>query len=155
MSWSKPFSEAEIAFVEKYYPKMSCSTIAAKLGRSARGVQRLVKRLGLREPRAPACTRAEEDGFENPQAEALGVAGGKLSGEDAPQDELAELRDIKRVLKRTLRDSIDPKDMPRISAELREVIRRISELEGGEDGGSGTMGGQAGNIVVSVPLRPA
>lgn len=152
MAWSKPFTDVEIAYVEKNYPKKSCATIAAKLGRSKRGVENLVKRLGLREPRAPAPARAEEGGVGAVRGTAPDIAG---PGGEGPQDELAELRDIKRVLKRTLRDDIDPKDMPRLSAELREVIRRISEIEEGEDGGSGTMGGQAGSIVVSVPLRPA
>ena len=149
MAWNKPFSDMEIAYVEKVFPKKSCATIAAKLGRSERGVRDLVKRLGLREPCAAprACDGTPSGGAADGPPDAPPGEG--------PQDELAELREIKRVLKRTLKDDIDPKDMPRISAELREVIRRISEIEEGEDGGCGPVAGQAGNIVVSVPLRPA
>ena len=152
MAWSKPFDDKEIAYVEKHYPQLSCATMAAKLGRSERGVRNLVRRLGLAERRAGAPARRNEDA----PAHARGAPDrAEAAGGDGPQDELAELREIKRVLKRTLRDDIDPKDMPRLSAELREVIRRISEIEEGEDGGSGTLGGQAGSVVVSVPLRPA
>jgi hypothetical protein len=148
MTWSKPFTDAEIAYVEREFPKKSCATIASKLGRSKRGVEKLVNRLGLREPCAPPPARSKED------AHAREAACPPPAGE-GPQDELSELRDIKRVLKRTLRDDIDPRDMPKISAELREVIKRISELEEGGGDGGGTMDRGAGNLVVTVPLRPA
>lgn len=152
MAWGKPFTDAEIAYVEMNFPKKSCASIAAKLGRSTRGVEVLVKRLGLREPRPPAPARSSEDA---PAHARDAVVAAEPAGEEPAQDELAELREIKRVLKRTLKDDIDPKDMPKLSAELREVIRRISELEGGGDGGGGALGGGPGSIVVSVPLRPA
>ena len=149
MAWGKAFTDAEIAYVEKHFPKKSCATIAAKLGRSTRGVQLLVKRLGLREPQAGAPARNHGDA---PAPARYAEA----AAEEGPQDELAELRSIKRVLKRTLRDDIDPRDVPKISAELREVIKRISEIEeGGGDGSGGTLAGGAGNITIAVPLRPA
>lgn len=143
MGWNKPFDDAELEYIERHYPQMSCATIASKLDRTERGVRKVVKRLGLAERQAPACTRSNEDA----RAE-------EGPGDEGAQDELAELREIKRVLKRTLRDDINPKDMPKLSAELREVIKRISDLEGGADGGGGSVD-SGSSIVVSVPLRPA
>lgn len=156
MGWSKPFDEVETEYIENHYPTLSCATIAAKLGRSERGVRNAVKRLGLAEPRPPAPARSNEDARACAgDAPVGGDPGGGCGGCEPSQDELAELREIKRVLKRALRSEIDPKDMPKLSAELREVIRRISELEGDGDGGSGALAGTPGSLVVSIPLRPA
>lgn len=148
MAWSKPFDEVEITYVEANYPAMTCARIATKLGRSERGVQNLVARLGLRGKGASCACAMDGPSAGAPDAGTPEVDGG-------PQDELEELREIKQVLKHALRHDADPRDIPKLSAELREVIKRISDLEGGEDGPGGAMAGGAGNIVVSVPLRPA
>ena len=146
MGWSKPFTTAEIAYIENNYPVMSCASIADDLGRSERGVRNVVKRLNLTESHA--------------RANSVPSAPPTIACENEPeteekQDELSELRAIKRVLKRALRNDAKPSDMPKISAELREVVRRISEIEEGEDGSGGSMAGGSNSIVVSVPLRPA
>lgn len=148
MAWSKPFDDVEAEYVRNHYPKMGCAALAAKLGRSERGVRNLVKRLGLAEPCAPAGARSKHD--------ARASVTPALEEDCERQDELAELREMKKVLKHTMHDDIDPRALPKVTAELREVIRRISELEeGGSDGGSGALAGSSGSLVVSVPLRPA
>lgn len=153
MGWSKPFDEIEIAYIKESWPRLSSEEIGRKLGRSKRGVNKVISRLGLRERCVP--TRAPEEDARATEGAPPAAPPPMPAPGEAEQDELAELREIKRVLKRTLRDDISPKDMPKLSAELREVIRRISELEGGADGDGGTMAGGAGSIVFSVPLRPA
>lgn len=150
MAWSKPFDDVEVEYVRNHYPKMGCAALAAKLGRSDRGVRNLVKRLGLTEPCAPAGARSSYDAC----APAREQPAGDVASER--QDELSELREMKKVLKHTMHDDIDPRALPKVTAELREVIRRISELEEGDaDGGSGALAGSSGSLVVSVPLRPA
>ena len=149
MAWSKPFTEIEIAYIEKAWPKLSCAAIARKLGRSQRGVENQVNRLGLRDGAAPRAdarsggeTRAREDA--PPARDA-----------DEAQDELADLRELKRRLRRMIKDDIDPRAMPKLSAEYRDVMKRIDELERGGDGRSGASGQDGGNLVVSIPLQPA
>lgn len=152
MAWNKPFDDKEIAYVEKHYPRFSCAEIARKLGRSQRGVEKLVKRIGLDERRACACAR-EEPGGEGP------VQGGQECPEDGSmQDELGEMRELKKILKHALHEGVDPRSMPKLSAEYREVLKRISELEGegeGDGGNVGAPGVELGSLLVSVPLRPA
>lgn len=133
-------TEVELGFIEHSFPRLSCAEIAKKLGRTTRCVEKAVRRLGLRSEGANIARPRDED---------------QVSCEGA-QDELAELREIKRTLKRALREDALAKDMPKLSAELREVIKRISEIEEGDgDGSSGSLAGCAGNITVTVPLRPA
>ena len=151
MTWHKPFNDVEIEYVKNHYPQMGCAAIAKKLGRSERGVRDLVKRLDLAAPHARANAGDDSDGC-FPDAIAP-TRPPDCAGEK--QDELKELREIKRVLKRTLRDDIDPRAMPKLSAELREVIARIAYLEGDGDDPDGPVASAAGNLVVSVPLRPA
>ena len=135
-------TEIELTFIEHSFPRLTCAEIAKKLGRTTRCVEKAVVRLGLRDRGANiAPTPRARDGGPS---------------EDGPQDELAELRAMKRVLKRALRDEATCKDMPKLSAELREIVKRISELEEDDGSGSGgTVDRGAGNITVTVPLRPA
>jgi len=141
VTWHKPFSEIEVEYIERHYPKMGCADIAAKLGRSEQGVRNVVNRLGLSQPHA--CV--EEAPCARPK-----VAAGQ---EEESQDELAELRQLKRALKRSMREDAGPQTLPKLSAEFREVVRRISELEGGDGGKSG--GGELAGLIGFVPVRPA
>lgn len=141
MGYKNRLTEVELGFIENSFPRLSCAEIAKKLGRTTRCVEKAVNRMGLRSGDANTARAFGADAFAPP--------------DDAPQDELAELRDIKRTLKRALREDAVSKDMPKLSAELREVIKRISYLEGGGDEPGGTVAGTAGNVVVAVPLRPA
>ncbi len=142
MVFSKPYNDAEKEYIRAHYAQMGCAAVAAKLGRSERGVRNAAKEFGLTASCAPGRAPVED------------ARAGEAPVDEETQDELAELREIKRVLKRTLRGDVSPKDMPKLSAELREVIKRISDLEGGADGGGGAVDSES-SIVVSVPLRPA
>lgn len=147
MTWSKPLSEIELAYIEKSWPRLSCAEIAEKLGRSKRGVENAVSRMGLREPRAPAgeTARARADDED---------------AKDDERDELAELLMLKRAQKRQIREA-GPQSLPRLSAEFRETVKRIDELRNGGKGNDGSRGAMAGkqaqpeSLVVSIPLRPA
>lgn len=144
MAWSKALDEKEIAYIEKSFPRLTCAEIARQLGRTTRCVQKAVNRLGLREPPAPR-VRAEEE------------RGAAAAGDgDERQDELACLRELRKSLKRLIREA-GPSSAPALSKEYREVLARISELEGGDDGGSGgALGGASpDSLLVSIPLRPA
>lgn len=159
MSWSKPFTEVELAYIEKAWPKVGCAAIARKLGRSTRGVEKKVSQMGLRERRAQAragaAARAEPSHADPPEdapSPAPAPDGGR---QDEMQDELRDLRELKRILRRTLKDDIDPKSIPKLSAEYREVLKRIDELEGGGDGGGTVAGDGPGSLLVSIPLRTA
>lgn len=151
MTWSKPLSEIELAYIEKSWPRLSCAEIAEKLGRSKRGVENAVSRMGLREPRAPAgeTARARADAGD-PEEE----------GRDDGLDELTELLMLKRAQKRQIREA-GPQSLPRLSAEFRETVKRIDELRNGGKGNDGSRGAMAGkqaqpeSLVVSIPLRPA
>ena len=144
MTWHKPFGDIEVEYIEHHYPQMGCAEIAEKLGRSEQGVRNVVNRLGLAQRRARVAGGADGAGPPEP------------SLDDGAQDELAELREIKRELKRSMKQDAGPQTLPKLSAELREVLRRISEIEeGGDDGSGGSLAGGAGNITVTVPLRPA
>ena len=141
MVFSKPFGEVEIEYIGNHYPQMNCREIAEKLGRSEQGVRNVVNRLGLTQ----SCARAKQA----PDAGRTEPA----SGGDSAQDELAELRELKRILKRSMREDAGPQSLPRLSAEFRETVKRISELEGGEDA-DGEFPAAGGSVLV-VPLRPA
>lgn len=141
MAWSKPIDETELAYIEKSWPSMSCAEIAQKLGRSRRAIQNAVNRLGLREPHAPACACDER---EDAAMEDLA---------DEEQDELAELRFLRRTLKRSLQEA-GPQSMPKISAEYREVLARISEIERGGDGSASKPGNELAGLIGFVPVRP-
>lgn len=142
MTWCKPLDDVELAYIEKSWPDRSCAEIAEKLGRSRRAVENAVNRLGLRASHAPA-TRARDAHS--------GRGGSRGSGED--QDELAELRELKWTLRNSMADA-GPSAMPKLSAEYREVLTRISELEGGSGASGGSAGGLAG-IIGFVPVQPA
>lgn len=135
MAWSKPIGEVELAYIEKEWPRLSCAEIARKLGRSTRGVENAVNRLGLRERRAPAPARATP-ADDNPAP-------------SEPLDEAAELRVLKKMLKAAMREA-GPQSMPKLSAEYREVIRRIGEVEG--DSG-GKQSSELAGIIGFVPVR--
>ena len=141
MTWSKPLDDIELAYIEKAWPQRSCTEIAEKLGRSKRAVENAVNRLGLREPRA----RAREAHAPRGAPDACG---------EEDQDELDELRELKRTLKHSMNDA-GPAAMPRLSAEYREVLARISELEGGAGASGGKAGGGLAGIIGFVPVQPA
>lgn len=142
MGWVKPFSDVEIAFIESQWRSLGTAETASRLGRSKRGVENIVNRLGLRAPcasapaSAPAPARADRGVIEN-------------EGQEA--DELEELIALKHVLKTTIRSCADPRAIPKLSAELRATVARIEELESGEE----RSGGLDGELLGLVQLRPA
>lgn len=143
MVWSKPFGAAEIEYIGNHYPQMSCAEIAEKLGRSEQGVRNVVKRIGIAQSRP----RALEERIVIASPDIADGDGGRA------QDELAELRELKRLLKRSMREDAGPQSLPRLAAEYRETVKRISELEGGGNGG-GRQGDLAG-LIGFVPIRSA
>jgi hypothetical protein len=159
VTWHKPFGIAEVEYVQAHYPDMSCEAIAEKLGRSRRGVYNLVKRLGLRDSCAPA--RADEsrmrarEGGSPDVVEEIADAVMSVVGDDEPQDELAELRAQKRFINRVMRENARAADVPKLSAELREIRRRIAELEGESDGDGKSSASDFDSIFLSFPLHPA
>lgn len=114
MAWSKAMTEAELAYIEKYFNKMSATQIAKKLGRSRRGVETRIKQL---QANKEAASRARARTREMPE------------DLNAPQDELRELRLARSVLRTQLQECKDPRVLPKISMEFREVLQRISDLE--------------------------
>lgn len=150
MAWSKPMSDVEVAYIEKSFPKYSCAEIAQRLGRSTRCVQKNVARLGLRERCAPAPARDGADACRHGEKGSLAADDG---GEEP--DELAELLWLKRVLKSEMRDDPGPAAMAKLSSEFQSVVKRISEIRGGDYGDGGSRTADVGNILVAVPLRPA
>ena len=143
MGWAKPFDDKEIAFVKEKYPRMSAAEIAEKLGRSRRGVENLVKRLGLTASCAPARVRVVP--LPNKPA-------GRASSEADGQDELSDLRELRSILKHSLSDA-GSKELPKLSAEYREVLARISELERKGKGSGSAKGGADGSIKAFSGLR--
>ena len=150
MTWYTPISEIELAYIEKSWPRLSCAEIAEKLGRSKRAIEKAVNRLGLREPGAPAA--------EDAPARADAGDAGEPAQDDERQNELAELRMLKRALKRSICEA-GPQSLPKLSAEFREVVKRIDEVEkegSGDDVRGGAMArAKPESLLVSIPLRPA
>ena len=143
MGRQNKLTEVELSFIENSFPQLSCAEIAKKMNRTKRCVEKAVNRLGLREAGAnTAPARAREDGG--------------CDGPDGFQDELSDLKEVRKALRRSIKQDAGPQTLPKLSAELREVLKRISEIEeGGADGSGGSLAGGAGNITLTVPLRPA
>lgn len=150
MSWSKPFDEDELTYIEASWPRLSAAEIARRLGRSPRGVNRKIRELGLREPRARASVP--------PGAGAQGGAGGDApggadarEGADAAdaQDTLTRLRELREVLRAKLVGDIDPRAIKGVSEEYRAVLAQITELEGGDGGEEGATLAEVIRLCVS------
>lgn len=124
MSWSEPFSDDELAFIEASFPRLSAAEIARRLSRSPRGVNRKVNELGLRDSHARA-----SDPPETPPE-----GGGKAPAESGAQDTLSRLRELREVLRAKLVDDIDPRAIKGVSEEYRAVLAQIRELEERDDG---------------------
>ena len=140
MSWSKPFDDDELAFIEASWPRLSAAEIARRLNRSPRGVNRKIGELGLRDPRARASDppEAPPDG---------GLKAGEKGG---AQDTLSRLRELREVLRTKLVDDIDPRAIKGVSEVYRAVLAQIRELE--ERDGKRKEGG-AGQLANIVRLR--
>lgn len=118
MSWSKPFTEDEITFVRESFGQLSPAEMAQRLGRSKRGVNNLISRLGLR-----ASQKAEEPAPAPPRQAASG----------SQLDALLELRDILRL---ALLDA-GPQSIPKVAREYRETLDEIERLRDGGESGPG------------------
>lgn len=136
MVWSKPFSDIEIAYIEKEWQQLGTAEIASRLKRSKRGVENIVKKLGLRESCAPVCARVNTSVDDEPDG----------------KDELDELIELKRLQKIMLRTCTSSQHFPKLSAEYRETLKQIEELKNGNEGGRLDGGGELLGI---VSLRPS
>ena len=135
MAWGKPFSVDELTFIEESFPQLSSATIAERLGRSERGVNRKIAELGLRDSHARASVPPQE------------ASGAEQHGR------LADLVELRGVLRNALLADIDPRALPKIAAEYRATIDEIARIEGdGEDGADGCDIGELLNV---VPIQAA
>ena len=118
MSWSKPFTEDEVTFVRESFGQLSPTEMAQRLGRSKRGVNNLISRLGLRASRQAAVP------VPTPPRQAPA---------DSQLGALLELRDILRL---ALLDA-GPQAIPKVAREYRETLDEIERLrDGGRPEGS-------------------
>lgn len=131
MAWSKPLDDDEIEFIKTSWPQLSAPEIARRMGRSRRTVDRHLEALGLKARQAPANVGRARVGAE---------AGGRL----------AELYELKSILRATLTGDVDPRSIAKVSSEYREVLAEIDALESEE---LDTLGHAAGAAV--VPIRPS
>ena len=141
MGWSKPFTEDELAFIEASYPQLGSAEIARRLGRSRRGVDNKVRQLGLAERRARAREAAEVPPLP------------RRDPTRSEQDTLADLYELKGILRSALVADIDPRNIPKISAEYRQVLSEIDAIENGgeeQDDASGIDG-----LIGTIELRAA
>lgn len=152
VTWSKPFTEVEEAYVRERWGQLTAIEIAEKLGRSRRGVENLAKRLGLAAPRArvnagvpqdslPAVMRREERGREPEEP-----------------DKLEDLRWLRRQLRRQLADA-GPQTAPKLAREYRETLDAIERAEvddgdgGYDEGQEESQGVLAGIFSAILPSR--
>ena len=139
MAWSKPFSAEETEFIRESFPQLSPATIAQRLGRSTRGVEKKVAELGLRESRARAS-------FAPDPPPDRGAGAGQ-------RGRLADLVELRGVLRNALLADIDPRALPKIAAEYRATIDEIARIEG--DGEDGVDGCDIGELLSVVPIQAA
>lgn len=128
MSWSKAMSEAEIDFIRNSYKSMSAKKIAKKLNRSERVVYNYVKKF-----------RDEEKS---------GAPRARVVQESQEFDALGDLMSLRDVLRRAML-TCEERNLPKITAEYREVIKSIEEL----NGGAGDDDDELSRLICSIDVR--
>ena len=118
MSWSKPFNEDELLFIQESFPRLSSAEIAKRLGRSKRGVNEQIRKLGLRD-KEPGATHARE-----------APAAGQDEQPD-PGSTLEGLLELKEVLRAAISDC-GYKELPKMAAEYRATLEAIEQLGGNQ-----------------------
>lgn len=122
MAWSDPFTKKELRYIEEHYSQMTAAEIAEKLGRSRSGIKKKIREMGL--TKSASCARvvspeaiesAEDDGNEN--------------------DRLSALTTLSNILRNAIAEA-NPSQLPKLSAEYREVLAEIDALNGGGGGDS-------------------
>lgn len=128
MSWSKAMSEAEIDFIRNSYKSMSAKKIAKKLNRSERVVYNYVKKFRDEEKSGAPRARVVQDSQEF--------------------DALGDLMSLRDVLRRAML-TCEERNLPKITAEYREVIKSIEEL----NGGAGDDDDELSRLICSIDVR--
>lgn len=132
MSWSKPFTVAEIEYIKNNFPRMSALEIAEQLGRTKRGVNAKISALGLRDADGERCARASFPA-EQPR-------------EGSRIDALKELRDMQR----SALAACSAASMAKLSAEYRETLSQIEAIENPDTSNGGD---ELGELLGLVALR--
>lgn len=103
-------TDAEVEYVREHFGKMSQRDMARELGRSKTFVVKVIRDLGLTEPKAPACPE------------------GPAVSESADEDTLSRLKHLRRILWRNILEC-DPRNLAQLSREYRALTQEIDIIE--------------------------
>lgn len=112
-------TDEEREYVREHYGKMSQAAMARELGRSTGLISKLVREMGLAEPKAPAA----------PEVPAAPEAG--------DEGTLPRLKHLRRILWRNILDC-DSRNLAQLSKEYRALTQEIDAIERADGGGGGS-----------------